>query len=86
MVVTGLIIGYITSTSDWSTLEADLTAPSAPLKGYLLAQLLVGVLGVLFVTGEYGTGMIRSTFAAVPSGCGCSPRKRSSLPRSCWSR
>ena len=29
-------------------------------------QLLVGVLGVLFVTGEYATGMIRSTFAAVP--------------------
>lgn len=66
MIVTGLVIGYTTSTSDWSTLEADLTAPSAPLQGYFLAQLLIGVLGVLFVTGEYGTGMIRSTFAAVP--------------------
>jgi len=29
-------------------------------------MLLIGVLGVLFVTGEYGTGMIRSTMAAVP--------------------
>ncbi|RNL86041.1 ABC transporter permease [Halostreptopolyspora alba] len=29
-------------------------------------QLCVGVLGVLAFTSEYGTGMIRSTFAAVP--------------------
>ncbi|WP_127501627.1 ABC transporter permease subunit [Actinoplanes solisilvae] len=36
------------------------------LGGAILAQLLLGALGVLLVTGEYGTGMIRSTFAAVP--------------------
>jgi ABC-2 type transport system permease protein len=36
------------------------------LGGAILAQLLLGALGVLSVTGEYGTGMIRSTFAAVP--------------------
>jgi ABC-2 type transport system permease protein len=36
------------------------------LGGAILAQLLLGALGVLMVTGEYGTGMIRSTFAAVP--------------------
>ncbi|MET8150798.1 ABC transporter permease [Actinoplanes sp. NPDC049668] len=36
------------------------------LGGAVLAQLLLGALGVLTVTGEYGTGMIRSTFAAVP--------------------
>ena len=36
------------------------------LGGAILAQLLLGALGVLTVTGEYGTGMIRSTFAAVP--------------------
>ncbi len=36
------------------------------LAGVFLAQLAVGVLGVLFVTGEYATGMIRATFAAVP--------------------
>lgn len=66
MVVAALIVGYTTSTSDWATLDAEDTAASAPLQGYYLAQLLIGVLGVLFVTGEYGTGMIRSTFAAVP--------------------
>jgi len=31
-----------------------------------LAQLAVTVLGVLVITGEYSTGMIRSTLAAVP--------------------
>ena len=36
------------------------------LGGAILAQLLLGALGVLMVTGEYGTGMIRSTFAAIP--------------------
>lgn len=37
------------------------------LQGYRLAQLAVGVLGVLFVTGEYSSGMIRATMAAVPA-------------------
>ena len=36
------------------------------LAGSTLAQLAIGVLGVLLVTGEYATGTIRSTFAAVP--------------------
>jgi hypothetical protein len=36
------------------------------LGGDVVAQLLLGALGVLMVTGEYRTGMIRSTFAAVP--------------------
>src|SRR6476660_7344573 len=37
------------------------------LAGIFLAQLAVGVLGVLFITGEYATGMIRATLAAVPA-------------------
>src|ERR1700753_624875 len=44
--------------------EPDQTAVS--LRGFYLAQLAIGVLGVLFVTGEYSTGMIRATLAAVP--------------------
>jgi hypothetical protein len=36
------------------------------LAGAIAAQLLLGALGVLMVTSEYGTGMIRSTLAAVP--------------------
>ncbi|MGO4603278.1 hypothetical protein [Terrabacter sp. 2YAF2] len=40
---------------------------SRSLAGIFLAQLAIGVLGVLLVTGEYATGMIRATLAAVPS-------------------
>ena len=31
-----------------------------------LAQLAIGVLGVLVITAEYSTGMIRASFTAVP--------------------
>lgn len=34
--------------------------------GTFLAQLVVGVLGVLVVTGEYSSGMIRATITSVP--------------------
>src|SRR3954467_3448617 len=37
------------------------------LFGVYLAQLAIGVLGVLVITGEYATGMIRATLAAVPT-------------------
>jgi ABC-2 type transport system permease protein len=40
---------------------------SGALLGVLFAQLVVGVIGVLAFSGEYGTGMIRATLAAVPS-------------------
>jgi hypothetical protein len=36
------------------------------LRGVFLAQLAIGVLGVLVITSEYTTGMIRTTLAAVP--------------------
>lgn len=39
---------------------------TTPLRGFGITQLIVGVLGVLAVTGEYSTGMIRSTLTAVP--------------------
>ena len=42
-------------------------AVSVSLYGVLLAQLVLGVLGVLVFSGEYGTGMIRATLAVVPS-------------------
>jgi hypothetical protein len=37
------------------------------LTGLLFAQLSVGVLGVLVVSAEYGTGTIRTTLASVPN-------------------
>jgi hypothetical protein len=36
------------------------------LSGVQLAQIAAGVLGVLLITSEYGTGLIRTTLAAVP--------------------
>jgi ABC-2 type transport system permease protein len=39
---------------------------SAATVGVNFSELVVAVLGALMITGEYGTGMIRSTFAAVP--------------------
>ncbi|AZS70711.1 hypothetical protein DDE74_06930 [Streptomyces lydicus] len=41
-------------------------AVSLALTGLTFASLAVGVLGVLLSAGEYSTGMIRSTLAAVP--------------------
>lgn len=38
----------------------------ASLAGLLLAQLAIGVLGVLVVSAEYSTGTIRDTLSAVP--------------------
>ncbi|MDJ0343932.1 ABC transporter permease subunit [Streptomyces sp. H10-C2] len=45
---------------------ASATAVSISLFGTNFAQLALGVLGVLVIAGEYSTGMIRSTLAAVP--------------------
>jgi ABC-2 type transport system permease protein len=65
LVAFGLIIGYNTG-KHFHGLAPEDAAASGPLQGYYMGQLLMGVLGVLFVSGEYGTGMIRSTLGAVP--------------------
>jgi ABC-2 type transport system permease protein len=65
MLAIGLVVAFNTRHLS-GNLQPDDLAPSATLQGYYLGQLLIGALGVLFVTGEYSTGMIRSTFAAVP--------------------
>jgi ABC-type transport system involved in multi-copper enzyme maturation permease subunit len=36
------------------------------LAGIFFAQFVIGVLGSLFITSEYSTGLIRTSFAAVP--------------------
>jgi len=43
----------------------DLAAQAA-VSGYVMAQIVVAVLGVMVISGEYSTGQIRSTLAAVP--------------------
>jgi ABC-2 type transport system permease protein len=69
MVAMGWIIAWATN-RNWSDLRPDeqaaFNAIDFTLAGSTLAQLAVGVLGVLLITGEYATGMIRATFGAVP--------------------
>jgi len=56
--------------ANWShdgVIERALFDPtSVSLTGLLFGQLSVGVLGVLVMSAEYGTGTIRATLAAVP--------------------
>jgi ABC-2 type transport system permease protein len=56
--------------AQWSGMTAADRATFEPLKvsvvGAELGVLVIGVLGVLMMTGEYSTGLVSSTFAAVP--------------------
>jgi ABC-2 type transport system permease protein len=46
--------------------KASFDPISTSLNGMLFAQLAIGVLGVLLISGEYSTGMIRSSLTSVP--------------------
>jgi ABC-2 type transport system permease protein len=65
----GLVASAIIA-SDWRSAGAVEKATYKPLftslLGVDLGVLAIGVLGVLVFTGEYSSGMARSTFAAVP--------------------
>jgi hypothetical protein len=69
---TGLgILGAYFRMNHWAKLDPDerlfFDPAGSALRGVFLAQLAIGVLGVLTMTGEYATGMIRATFGAVPT-------------------
>jgi hypothetical protein len=69
MVGLGLLVSAVTH-ARWEHLDPQEQLPynliRRSLVGVLLAQLTVGVLGVLVITAEYTTGMIRATLGAVP--------------------
>ena len=46
--------------------KATFSPITTSLNGMIFAQLAIGVLGVLMISGEYSTGMIRSSLTAVP--------------------
>src|SRR5260370_32772642 len=46
--------------------QASFSPISTSLSRMLFSQLAIGVLGVLLISGEYSTGMIRSSLTAVP--------------------
>ncbi|WP_331769510.1 ABC transporter permease subunit (plasmid) [Embleya sp. NBC_00888] len=57
--------------ADWDGMTADERARFDPVRfgfsgGYYVVVLALGALGVLTTSSEYGSGLIRTTFAAVP--------------------
>jgi hypothetical protein len=64
------VLFSVVTASRWSHMSAAEQAGRHPLDialaGVNVAQLAIAVLGVLVITGEYSTGMIRSSFIAVP--------------------
>jgi hypothetical protein len=61
-----LVLSY----ENWATMPAGQRAAFDPTNegftGLALGQLVLGVLGVLAITTEFSSGMIRATFAAAP--------------------
>ena len=71
--VAAVAVGYLVTHSDvthWATMTAQAQAAFDPVSdsfsGLGLAQLAFGTLGVLVISSEYATGLIRTTFTAVP--------------------
>jgi ABC-2 type transport system permease protein len=64
-----VLFAAVTS-SHWGTMSPHERADRHPLDialaGVNVGQLAIAVLGVLVITGEYSTGMIRASFTAVP--------------------
>jgi ABC-2 type transport system permease protein len=72
--VTAIGLGAIIANADvgqWPKMSPSQQAAFDPLPdpyiGFMVAQLIFATLGVLSVTGEYSTGLIRTTFTAVPT-------------------
>ena len=74
-VATVLTIGFpclfaALTSSHWGSMSPGDRADRHPLDialvGVNVSQLAIGVLGVLVITGEYSTGMIRASLTAVP--------------------
>jgi len=72
--VTALAIGMLVCNVDASQAAGPATAHRTPVDpladsfvGFAIAQLIFAALGVLTMTGEYSSGLIRTTFAAVPA-------------------
>jgi ABC-2 type transport system permease protein len=70
ILVVGFGIGYsllrVARPPHGASALASFDPAAISLSGVQLAQIAVGVLGVLLITGEYATGLFRTTFAAVP--------------------
>ena len=62
----GMIFSAVAESDDAAGPASLLSDPvDIALGGIRLTEMIIGVLGVMFVAGEYSTGLIRTTFAAV---------------------
>ncbi|MFE6841047.1 ABC transporter permease [Streptomyces sp. NPDC057686] len=64
LLVVGIGLLAVSETRSADYRDVPLTAPA--LFGLLVGQVSVMVLGILTITSEYGTGLIRTTFTAAP--------------------
>lgn len=65
VIASAVVPGHWSHVSAADRLTFDPTNQS--LIGLVIGQLIIGILGILVITAEYGTGTIRSTLAAVPN-------------------
>ncbi|UYM03540.1 ABC transporter permease [Solicola gregarius] len=63
--ITGLNMGSIGSEYDPGD-KASWDPTNLSLTSYIVAQLIIGVLGILVVTSEYATGLMQTTLVATP--------------------
>ena len=65
----GILISW-TTVNEWDHMRdrhrQHFNPLADPFAGFHLAQLAIGVLGVLLMAGEYSSGMIRASLSAVP--------------------
>ncbi|MFI8385276.1 ABC transporter permease [Streptomyces sp. NPDC085540] len=64
LIVVGVGLTVVAETADGDYTEINFTTPA--LFGLLVGQLAVIVLGVLTISSEHGTGLVRTTFTAAP--------------------
>ena len=67
MIAIGILVMANTRVPATAADRASFDPTNNVLAGLALGQLLIGVLGVLVMTGEYSSGTIRSTLAAIPN-------------------
>lgn len=65
LIVLGLVFSAL-APSDMGPGGAPTDSVSLAFGGVILSQLIIGVLGAVFVSSEYASGLIRTMFGAVP--------------------
>jgi len=65
-VATAAVLGILLPAHLSAHEKATIDSTRVSLGGLHLSQVVFGLLGVLVITSEYGTGMIRATLSAVP--------------------